>query len=184
MEKDREIDNFIKSERLRDESKICIHKNYSHKGYQICAVCGLTKQDPTQFVPEKGYEDRVCMSKKNDKSEIMDRMCGKARGIFNRILSKFSSECNISSDELLKVFRTYVLTDDNRGNRNFRISARPEGLCAALLWRALLINKVPMTMLEFSKRINVDRMTISTVFRRLDDCKDFSVSKRGRPKRK
>ncbi len=182
LEKDSEIDDFVNSERLR--TKICIHKNYSHKGYQICAVCGLTKRDPTQFVPEEGYESRIRVSKKNDKSEIMDRMCGKARGIFRRIISNLSFERDISLDELMRVFRTYVLTDDDRGNRNFRISARPEGLCAALLWRALLINKVPMTMLEFSKRINVDRMTISTVFRRLDDCKDFSVSKRGRPKRK
>ena len=60
----------------------------------------------------------------------------------------------------------------------------PEGLCAALLWRELLIRKVPMTMLEFSRRIKVDRMTISCVFKRLDDYKDFHVSKRGRPKRK
>ncbi len=187
LEKDREIDDFIKSERLRDRFKTCFHENYPFKGYQICAVCGLTKRDPTQWVPEKGYEDRVCMSKKNDKSEIMDRMCDKARGIFRRIISNLSSEqvtIDGSLDELLRVFRTYVLTDDDRGNRNFRISARPEGLCAALLWRELIIRKVSITMLEFSKRINVDRMTISTVFRRLDDCKDFSVSKRGRPKRK
>ena len=124
------------------------------------------------------------VTKKYDKDEIMSRMCDKARGIVCRIISEFSFGCDISSDELLKVFRTYVLTDDDRGNRNFRISARPEGLCAALLWRELLIRKVSITMLEFSERINVDRMTISTVFRRLDDYKDFNVSKRGRPKKK
>ena len=187
LEKNKEIDDFIKSERLRDESKICIHKNYSHKGYQICAVCGLTERDPTQWVPEKGYEDRVCMSKRNDKDEIMGRMCGKARGIFENIIGHLSFEqvtIDNSLDELMRVFRTYVLTHDDRGNRNFRISAGPEGLCAALLWRELLIRKVPMTMLEFSKRIKVDRMTISWVFKRLDDYKDFNVSKRGRPKRK
>ncbi len=184
LEKDREIDDFIKSERLRDRFKTCFHKNYSYKGHKICAVCGLTKRDPDPFIPEEGYESRVRISKKYDKDEIMGRMCDKARGIFCRIISEFSFGCDISSDELLKVFRTYVLTDDDRGNRNFRISARPEGLCAALLWRELLIRKVPMTILEFSRRIKVDRMTISTVFRRLDDYKDFNVSKRGRPKRK
>ncbi len=66
---------------------------------------------------------------------------------------------------------------------NFRISARPEGLCAVLLWRDLQIKKVPMTMLEFSKRIKMDRMTISCIFKRLDDYKDFKVNKRGRPKK-
>ncbi len=43
LEREREIDNFIKSERLRD--KTCTHKNYSHKEYLICAECGLTKRD-------------------------------------------------------------------------------------------------------------------------------------------
>ena len=186
LEKDREIDDFIESERLRDEFKTCFHKNYSYKGYQICAVCGLTKRDFNQFLPEEGCENRVHVSKKNN-DEIMSKMCDKARGIFGKIISNLSFEqvtIDDSLDELMRVFRTYVLTDNNRGNRNFRISARPEGLCAALLWRELLIRKVSVTMLEFSKRIKVDRMTISCVFKRLDDYKDFHVSKRGRPKRK
>ena len=168
---------------MRDEFKTCLHKNFSYKGHLICAVCGLTKRDFDPFAFNEGYESRVHVSKKSD-DEIMNRMCDKARGIFRNIIRNLSFEHDISLDELLRVFRTYVLTDDDRGNRNFRISARPEGLCAALLWRELLIRKVPMMMLEFSKRIKVDRMTISTVFRRLDDCKDFSVGKRGRPKKK
>ncbi len=182
LEKDREIDDFIKSERLRD--KICVHRNYSHKGYLICAECGLMKRDFDPFAFNEGDESRVHMTTKKSSDEIMSRMCDKARGIFRKIISDLSFEHDISLDELLRVFRTYVLTDDDRGNRNFRISARPEGLCAALLWRELLIRKVSMTMLEFSRRIKVDRMTISCVFKRLDDYKDFHVSKRGRPKRK
>ena len=171
LEKEREMDDFIKSERLRDESKTCVHKNYSYKGYLICEVCGLTEQgfDPFAF----GKSD-----------EIMNRMCNKARGIFRRIIDDLDIDQDIDSDDLLRVYKTYVLTDDDRGNRNFRISARPEGLCAALLWRDLQIKKVSMTMLEFSKRVKVDRMTISCIFKRLDDFKDFSVGKRGRPKRK
>ena len=43
LEREREIDDFIKSERLRD--KICTHRNYSHKEYLICAECGLTNRD-------------------------------------------------------------------------------------------------------------------------------------------
>ncbi len=183
LEKDREIDDFIKSERLRDKFKTCLHKNFSYKGYQICVVCGLTKRDFDPFAFNEGDESRVHVTKKSS-DEIMSRMCDKARGIFRRIISNLSFEHDISLDELLQVFRTYVLTDDDRGNRNFRISARPEGLCAALLWRQLLIREVPMTMLEFSKKVKVDRMTISCVFKRLDDYKDFNVSKRGRPKKK
>ncbi len=168
LDRDREIDDFIRSERLRHKSKIFFHKNYSYKGYQICAVCGLSKRDPNQFLPEEGCENRVHVSKRDDKNDVMDRMCGKARGIFENITDHLSLEqvtIDNSLDELMRVFRTYVLTDDDRGNRNFRISASPERLCAALLWRELLVRKVPMTMLEFSKIIKVDRMTISTVFK-------------------
>ncbi len=182
LEKDREIDDFVKSERSRDKFKTCIHENYSYKGYQICAVCGLTKRGFDPFAFSEGDESRVHMTTKKSGDKIMSRMCDKARGIFGRIISNLSSEHDINLDELLRVFRTYVLTDDDRGNRNFRISARPEGLCAALLWRELLIRKVSMTMLEFSKRVKVDRMTISCVFKRLDDYKNFDVGKRGRPK--
>ena len=186
QKKEREITKFIRSARLKYKFDTCVHKNYSYKGHQICAVYGLTKRDPTQFVPEEGYESRVHVSKKND-DEIMSRMCHKARGIFENIIRNLSSEqvtIDGSLDELMRMFGTYVLTDDDRGRRNFRISARPKGLCAALLWRELLIRKVSMTMLEFSRRIKVDRMNILTVFQRLDDYKDLHVSKRGRPKKK
>ena len=190
LRKEKKIDEFIKSETLRDVP--CDHKNYSHKGHLICAVCGLMKKDFNMFDPEEGYEGRVSVKKKDDKEnmkrksddEIMKRMSGKAIGIFRNIIRNLSSEqvtVNDSLDELLRVFRTYVLTSKDRGNRNFRISARPEGFCAALLWREILIRKVSMTMSEFSERVKVDRMTISCVIKRLDDYKDFQVSKRGRP---
>ncbi len=186
QKKEREITKFIRSARLKYKFDTCVHKNYSYKGYQICAVCGLTKRGFDPFAFSEGDESRGHMTKKSS-DEIMSRMCDKARGIFRNIIHNLSFEqvtIGDSSDELMRVFRTYVLTDDDRGNRNFRISARPEGLCAALLWRELLIRKVSITMLEFSRRIKVDRMTISTVFQRLDDYKDFHVSKRGRPKSK
>ena len=172
LEREREMDDFIKSESLRDKSKICTHKNFYYKGYLICEVCGLAEQgfDPFDF---------------SESDEIISRMCGKAKGIFRRLTDDLDIDQDIDSDELLRVYKTYVLTDNDRGNRNFRISARPEGLCAALLWRYLQMNKVFMTMLEFSERVKVDRTTISYIFKRLDDYKDFSVSKRGRrPKRK
>ena len=84
---------------------------------------------------------------------------------------------------------TYILPDDTpveKGKRKrlFRVSARPKGLCAVLLWREVLIRKLPLNMTEFSKKIGVDRTTILCVFKQLDDYKDFAVSKIGRPRKK
>ena len=72
LEREREMDDFIKSESLRDKSKICTHKNFSYKGYLICEVCGLTEQgfDPFDF---------------SESDRVMSRMCGKARVIFRRL---------------------------------------------------------------------------------------------------
>ena len=184
LRKEKEIDDFIKSETLRETP--CDHKNYSYKGHLICAVCGLTKRNFDMFAFNEGDESRLYVTTKKNDDEIMSRMRHKARGIFENIIRNLSSEqvtIDDSLDELMRVFETYVLTDDDRGRCNFRISTRPKGLCAALLWRELLIRKVSMTMLEFSRRIKVDRMNILTVFQRLDDYKDLHVSKRGRPKK-
>ncbi len=182
LRKEKEIDEFIKSETLRDVP--CDHKNYSYKGHLICAVCGLTKRDFDPFAFNEGDENKVHVTNKRSERDIMSELCVKAITILRRIIDDLDIDRDIVLDDILDVFRTYVLTSDDKGRRNFRISARPEGLCAALLWRDLQIKKVPMTMLEFSKRIKMDRMTISCIFKRLDDYKDLHVSKRGRPKRK
>ncbi len=166
LRKEREIDDFVKMTRLRDDPDTCVHRNFSHKGYFICAKCGLAKRGLSES------------------DEVTNRVCDKARGILKKIIDDLDIDEDIDSDDILKVYKTYVLTDNDRGNRNFRISARPEGLCAALLWRELQIMKVPMTMLEFSRRIRVDRTSVYCVFKRLDDYKDFKISKRGRPRRK
>ncbi len=179
QKKEREITRFIRSARLKYKFDTCVHKNYSYKGNLICAVCGLMKRDFDPFALNEGDEDRVIAHK--DERDIMSELCVKAMTILRRIIDDLDIDRDIVLDDILDVFRTYVLTSDDRGRRNFRISARPEGLCAALLWRELQIRKVSMTMLEFSKRIKLDRMTISCIFKRLDDYKDFSVSKRGRP---
>ncbi len=191
QKKEREITRFIRSARLKYRFDTCVHKNYSYKGHLICAVCGLMKRNFDPFAFNEGDENRMSVSKKSEdevmskerEDEVMSRMCDKARGIFERIIRDLSfRQVTIDDmDELLRVFRTYVLTSDDRGNRNFRISARPEGLCAALLWRELLIRKVSVTMLEFSRRVKVDRMTISCVFKRLDDYENLKFNKRGRP---
>ena len=61
--------------------------------------------------------------------------------------------------------------------RSFRISARPRGLCATLLWREVLIRKLPLNITDFSKRIGVPRTTVLCVFKQLDDYKNFPPSK-------
>jgi hypothetical protein len=75
LEKEREMDDFIKSESLRDKSKICTHKNFYYKGYLICEVCGLAEQgfDPFDFSESDRVMSRMCGKD--------DRMCGKARVI-------------------------------------------------------------------------------------------------------
>ncbi len=182
LKKEKKIDEFIKSEPLRDVP--CDHKNYSHKGHLICAVCGLMKKDFNPFAYNEGDESRVHVTNKRSERNMMNELCVKAITILRRIIDDLDIDRDIVLDDILDVFRTYVLTSDDSGRRNFRISARPEGLCAALLWRDLQIKKVPMTMLEFSKRIKMDRMTVSCIFKRLDDFKDLHVGKCGRPKRK
>ncbi len=181
--KEREITKFIRSARARHRLSTCVHKNYLYKGNHICAVCGLMKRHIDPFAFNEGDGDRVIVSKRSEE-DVTSGMCDKARGIFERIIRNLSFEqvtIDNSLDELVRVFKTYVLTSDDRGRRKFRISARSEGLCAALLWRELQIRKVSMTMLEFSRRVKVDRVNILTVFQRLDDYKDLHVSKRGRP---
>ncbi len=132
LKKDREIDNFVRTERLRNRSKTCSHKNYSYNGYLICKMCGLTRQGFDPFAYSGGDESRACVSKESD-DVIISRLCNKASDIFENIIYDLSTEHYICSNDLLRVFKTYILTGNNRGNRNFRISARPEGLCAALL---------------------------------------------------
>ena len=74
--------------------------------------------------------------------------------------------------------------EEGKRKRLFRVSARPEGLCAALIWRELLNHNLQFTMSGFSKKIDVKRVTILAAFKQLDDYNDLHVSKPGRPKRK
>ena len=183
LRKEREIDKFIKSETLRKGP--CDHKNYSYKGHLICAVCGLTKRDFNPFAFNEGDENRVCVTSKKSEKDIMTELRFNAMLTLRKLIDSLEGAGgDIPLFDILDVFETYILTSENRGRRKFRISARPEGLCAALLWRYLQINKKPMTMQEFLRKIKMDRMTISLIVRRLDDYENFKFNKRGRPKRK
>ena len=183
LRKEKEIDEFIKSEPLRDVP--CDHKNYSHKGHLICAVCGLTKRDFDPFAFNEGDEGRVSEPSKKSEKDIITELRFNAMLTLRKLIDSLEGVGgDIPLFDILDVFETYILTSEDRGRRRFRISARPEGLCAALLWRYLQIKRKPMTMLEFSKKIKMDRMTVSLIVRRLDDYKNFKFNKRGRPKRK
>ncbi len=87
--KEREITKFIRSARLKYKFDTCVHKNYSYKGNQICAVCGLMKRNFNPFAFNEGDENRVSVSEKSE-DEVMSRMCDKARGIFERIIRDLS----------------------------------------------------------------------------------------------
>ncbi len=163
LKREREMDDFIKSEKLRDKSKICTHKNFSYKGYLICEVCGLTEQ---------GFDPYA-----SKKKEFMTKMCDKARDIFKRLTSNLDIGQRVDLDELLEVYKTYVLADGYDSRRNFRVSASPEGLCAALLWRYFRINEVRMKISDFVDTVDVrsSKLNILKIFRELDDFEDFRV---------
>ena len=183
LRKEKEIDDFIKSEKLRDTP--CDHKNYSYKGHLICAVCGLTKRDFNPFAFNEGDENRVYVTSKKSEKDIMTELRFKATLTLRKLIDSLEGAGgDIPLLDILDVFETYILTSVDRGRRKFRISARLEGLCAALLWRHLQINKKPMTLQEFLRKIKMDRMTVSLIVRRLDDYENFKFNKRGRPWRK
>ena len=183
LRKEREIDEFMKSETLREGP--CDHENYLYKGHLICATCGLTKQYFNPYAYNEGDENRVHFMIKRSEEDIMNELCAKAIIILRKFIDDLEDVGrDIPLFDILDVFETYILTSEDRGRRRFRISARLEGLCAALLWRYLQIKKKTMTMLEFSRRIKMDRMTVSLIVRRLDDYENFKLNKRGRPKKK
>ena len=187
QKKEREITRFIRSARLKYKFDTCDHKNYSYKGHLICAVCGLTKQDLNPFASDEGDEDRLSFGKKRvkEEKEIMTELRFNAMLTIRKLIDSLEGAGgDIPLFDILDVFETYILTSEDRGRRKFRISARLEGLCAALLWRYLRINKKPMTFQEFLKKIKMDRMTVSLIVRRLDDYESFKFNKSGRPWKK
>ena len=114
--------------------------------------------DSTRYVSKEGYEDRVLFQKKHT-----DELHDKVRDIFENLLLKLSCpliSVENSLDRLLETCESYILPDDavveeGKKKHYFRISSRPEGLCAALIWREMLIHYSQLTMSEFSRKINV-----------------------------
>ena len=186
LRKEREIDEFVRSEIPRDNNTPCNHSNYSYKGHLICAVCGLMKRNFNSFALDERDSDRLYVRKKKkrrakEEKEIMTKLRFGAMLTTRKLIDSLEGAGgDIPLLDILDVFDTYILTSEDRGRRKFRISARPEGLCAALLWRYLRINKKPMTFQEFLKKIKMDRMTVSLIVRRLDDYESFKFNKSGR----
>ncbi len=132
LRKESEIDKFIKSETL---SKVpCTHNFYEYKGNLICKFCGLLKKNFKPFVYEKGDEYRVCFKSEKDEKDIMTELRFNAMITTRELIDSLECEGeDIPLFDILDVFETYILDSENIGRRKFRISARPEGLCAALL---------------------------------------------------
>ncbi len=148
------------------------------KGHVTCLPCGLSERKASLFVPESGSPP--------------DKLYGVVNEIFKVLIGKLSFPEITVENSLEKLFETcekYMLSSDTpvrKGGRrrSFRISARPRGLCATLLWREVLIRKLPLNITDFSKRIGVPRTTVLCVFKQLDDYKGFAPSKVGRPREK
>ncbi len=148
------------------------------EGHVTCLPCGLSERKESLFVPESGSPP--------------DKLCGVVNEIFEELIGELSfPEITVENGlgKLFKTCKTYMLSSDtpvSKGGRrrSFRISARPRGLCATLLWREVLIRKLPLNITDFSKRIGVPRTTVLCVFKQLDDYKNFPPGKVGRPRRK
>ena len=135
------------SESEEGEYEKCDHE-YTVRLYGVmtCLTCGLQMEDLAQFVPEGGFEYRVMPQKKTD--DLRDMI----RTIFEDLVLNLSYPqitVENSLERLLKTCETYMLPDNilvEEGKRKhpFRVSARPEGLCAALLWREALVHKLPL----------------------------------------
>ena len=182
---------FTDSSSEEEEYELCDHKySVRSKGHVTCLSCGLQVMDAALLLPEKGYEGRTIVQSKV--KQTTDDLRIMIRYIFEDLIPKLSfSQITVENilEKLLETCETYILPDNTlvkKGNRRhpFRVSARPEGLCAALLWRERLVHKLPITMFGFSGEISVPRTTIIGAFKQLDDYSVLNVSKPGRPRKK
>ncbi len=183
LRKEKEIDEFLESETPKNVR--CDHERVLYKSNLICKFCGLTERYFDPFAFNEGDEDRIYIeTKKEERSEeeIIMELCVKAITVIRKFIDDLGDVGgSVLTFDILEVFETYTLTSEDRGRRKFRISAKLEGLCAALLWRHLRINKEPITFQDFLRKIKMDRMTVSLIVRRLDDYENFKFNKSGRP---
>ncbi len=134
-------------------------------------------------VPEEAYENGVIVQRKTGSLHIVIRSTFKDL-IFRLSHSQITVENSL--EKLLETCEKYILPDDTlveEGKRKhpFRVSARPKGICAALLWKEVLVHGLPITMAGFSRKNSVPRTTIIGAFKQLDDYSVLNVRKPGRP---
>ena len=106
--------------------------------------------------PEEGYENRVIAQRKTKSLHLVIRSIFKDQ-IVGLSFSQITVENSL--EKLFEMCKKYILPDDTlvkKGKRRhpFRVSARPKGLCAALLWKEVLAHKIPITMAGFSRKIS------------------------------
>ncbi len=113
----------------------------------------------------------------------------KVRSIFEDLIPLLSNPkitVGESLEKLVEVYESYLLLESaviGKKKYPFRVSTGPEGLCAALLWREVLLCKIPLTMAGYARKIAVQRETIMHAFKQLDDYSVLHVSKPGRPRK-
>ncbi len=111
--------------------------------------------------------------------------------IFERLIHRLSHPSITAEKDLgwlLTETKKYILPHDasvEKGKRKHpvRVSARPEGLCAAVLWMRVRVLDLPMSMTEFSKRIGVSRPTIIGASKQLDGYETIQARRPGRPRK-
>ena len=124
----------------KDDYKVCDHAHVARsKGFRTCLICGLHARDPTQYVPEEEYECRVIIRKE------AENIHNKVRDNFEDLILLLSHPkitVGESLEKLIEVYESYLLPEAALGKKKypFRISTGPEGLCAALLWREVLLH--------------------------------------------
>ncbi len=178
-----EQDRKYQAERSH-ERNICDHTHVVRsKGFRTCMICGLHARDPTQNVPEEGYECRIMIRK------VAEDIHNKVRDNFEDLILLLSHPkitVGESLEKLIEVYESYLLPEAavvGKKKYPFRVSTGPEGLCAALLWREVLLCKIPLTMAGYARKIAVRRETIMHAFKQLDDYSVLHVSKPGRPRK-
>ncbi len=139
-----EQDKKYQAER-KDDRKICDHAHVVRvKGFRTCMICGLHARDPTQRVPEEGYECRVIIRK------VAEDIRDKVRSDFEDLILLLSHPkitVGESLDKLIETYESYLLPEATLVGKKkypFRVSTGPEGLCAALLWREVLLCKISL----------------------------------------
>ena len=83
------------------EGKRCSHEEcVIDKGYRICVNCWLRERDPTQYIPDEGYEDRVLFKEEEETDKLHEKM----KDIFESLIPKLSCPTITIGNSLDRLF--------------------------------------------------------------------------------